>query len=48
MAANHISIQERAITALKEIRQTLTLWLSGKITHESSMERINDIVKKAQ
>lgn len=41
-----MSISERAVAALKEIRETLTLWMSGKITHESGMDRINEIARK--
>lgn len=46
MAAD-LSLQERAIQALQDIKNVLLLWRSGKVTHEASMERVNDIVKKA-
>lgn len=46
--ASDLSLQEKAIKALKEIKEALQLWLGGKVTHEASMERINDIVKRAK
>lgn len=43
-----LSKQERAIKALKELAEVVRNWALGKTTHSSSMERVEDIVKKAQ
>lgn len=43
-----MSKQERAIKAMKELDQLLTLWLSGKITHESAMLRVQEIYRVAK
>jgi hypothetical protein len=46
--ATDISIQERAIKALREITELVVLWASGKVTHQSAMERVDEIVRKAK
>lgn len=46
--ASDISIQERAIKALREMKELVAQWASGKITHQSAMERAEDIVRKAK
>lgn len=46
--ASDLSKQERAIKALKELAEVVRSWALGKTTHLSSMERVEDIVKKAQ
>lgn len=46
--ATDLSIQERAIKALREIAELVVLWASGKVTHQSAMERVEDIVRKSK
>jgi len=43
-----MSIQERAIKALREIKELVAIWASGKVTHQSAMERVEDIARKAK
>lgn len=42
-----LSIQERAIKALREVKALVAQWAAGKVTHQSAMERVEDIVRKA-
>lgn len=46
--ATDLSIQERAIKAIREIKELVAHWASGKVTHQSAMERVEDIVRKAK
>lgn len=46
--ATDLSIQERAIKALREVTSVVSHWASGKVTHQSAMERVEDIVRKAK
>lgn len=43
-----LGIQERAIKALREIKELVSVWASGKVTHQSAMERVEDIVRKSK
>ena len=47
MAAD-LSKQEKAIKALKELNEVISLWANGKVTHQSAMERVEEIVRKAK
>lgn len=48
MSNNALSKQEKAIKAIQEIEDALVLWRSGKVTHEASMERINEIMRSTK
>lgn len=46
--ATDISKQERCIKAVKDLEGLVSLWLSGKVTHESAMERVREILKSVK
>ena len=46
--ATDLSIQERAIKAISELSELVSLWAFGKITHESAMVQVQAIVRGAK